>query len=80
MQDLVGRDILVGMTLLAAGGEVLRQEQFHGLIDDADDDSPSILSFDGGEQRSIPTDLGAIRPAHAGRYWLASSGRVVPNP
>jgi hypothetical protein len=37
-QDLVGRDVLVGLTYLDAEGSVLRQERFHGWIEEAQDD------------------------------------------
>jgi hypothetical protein len=36
LQDLVGVDVLVGLTYLDAEGSVVRQEQFHGRIEQAD--------------------------------------------
>jgi hypothetical protein len=80
LPDLVGLDILVGLTFFDAEGEGLRQEQFHGLIDEADKNSTSILPSDGSKRRPIPTYLAAIRPAPGGSYRLASTGQVVTNP
>ncbi len=80
LEDLVGMDILVGKTFLDADGEVLRQEQFHGEIVEADPSTTWIRPFDGGERQWVPTNPAAFRPAPGGTYRLSCSGRVVTDP
>jgi hypothetical protein len=79
-QDLVGKDILVGLTYLDTEGRVLRQEQFHGRIEEANKDSIRVRTSDGGRRRWVPNDPAAIRPAPGGSYRLASTGQVVTDP
>jgi len=79
-QDLVGLDILVGLTYFDADGKVLRQEQFHGSIEEADASTTWVRPSDGGEQRWVPTDPKTFRPAPGGTYRLASTGQVVADP
>ena len=78
--DLVGLDILVGLTYLDDEGRVLRQEQFHGIIDEVDEGTVRICPADGGERRWAPSDPKALRPAPGGTYRLASTGQVVTDP
>jgi hypothetical protein len=68
LQDLVGLDVLVGLTYLDAEGQVLRQEQFHGPIEEADRSTTWVRPSDGGERRWVPTDPAAFRPAPGGTY------------
>lgn len=79
-QDFVGLDLLVGLTYLDAEGSVLRQEQFHGPIEEADPSTTWVRSSDGGERRWVPTNLAVFRPAPGGTYRLASTGQVVTDP
>ncbi len=71
LQDLAGRDILVGLTYLDAEGLVLRQEQFHGVIEEADRSTTWVRPADGGQRRWVPSDPVAFRPAPGGSYRLA---------
>ena len=80
LQDLVGSDILVGLTYFDAEGHVLRQEQFHGEIEEADRSTTWVHPSDGGDRRWVPTDLTAFHPAPGGSYRLASTGQVVNDP
>jgi hypothetical protein len=80
LQDLVGQDILVGLTYFDAESQILRQEQFHGVIDEADRSTTWVRPSEGGERRWVPTDLSAFRPAPGGTYRLRSAGTVVTNP
>ncbi|WP_406698748.1 hypothetical protein V5E97_07665 [Singulisphaera sp. Ch08] len=81
-QDLVGLDVLVGLTYLDTEGQVSRQEQFHGVIERTDGTTTWVrLDDDGdGELRWVPTDMAAFRPAPSGTYRLESTGQVVTDP
>ncbi|AGA30140.1 hypothetical protein [Singulisphaera acidiphila] len=79
-QDLVGLDVLVGLTYFNAEGEVLRQEQFHGLIEESEGGMAWVRPSDGGERRWVPAKVSAFRPAPGGTYRLASTGQVVVEP
>lgn len=79
-QDLVGLNVLVGLTYLGAEGQVLRQEQFHGLIEKTDGTTTWVLPSDGGDLRWVPTEMAAFRPAPGGTYRLESTGQVVTDP
>ncbi len=50
LEDLAGLDILVGKTFLDADGGVIRQEQFHGTIEEADRSTTWVRSSDGGDR------------------------------
>lgn len=80
LQDLVGLDVLVGLTYLDVERTVLRQEQFHGLIEKAGRSATSIRPPEGEELRWVPTEVTAFRPAPGGTYRLASTGQVVTDP
>ena len=62
-KELVGLDILVGLTYFDAEGNVLRQEQFHGTIEEANESTTWVRPSDGGDRRWVPTDPAAFRPA-----------------
>ncbi|SIO30536.1 hypothetical protein SAMN05444166_3638 [Singulisphaera sp. GP187] len=79
-QDLVGLDVLVGLTYLDAKGQVLRQEQFHGRIETTDGSTTWVRPSGGGEPRWVPTEMAAFRPAPSGTYRLESTGQVVIDP
>jgi hypothetical protein len=75
--DYLGKRLLVGITYENEEGEMLRQEQFHGLIVEAGEGGIVIERDDTGEQRSLPPQL---MPARPGEYRLRSTGEVVINP
>jgi hypothetical protein len=80
LEDLVGLDILVGLTYFDDAGQVLRQEQFHGTIEEANRSTTWVRPDDGGDRRWVPTDLAAFRPAPGSTYRLVSTDRVVTDP
>src|SRR4051812_33495938 len=77
IEELVGLDLLAGKTFYDTEGHVLRQEQFHGEIVEADGSTTWIQPAQGGDRQWVPTDLLAFRPAPGGTYRLASTGQVV---
>jgi hypothetical protein len=78
---LIGRHLLVGVTVLGPGDEVIEQREFHGLIELAEEGRGiAIRRHDTGTLEWLPPDLDALRPAPPGRYTLSSSGDVVVDP
>jgi hypothetical protein len=75
-EAFVGKRLLVGIRW-TSGGEVVRQEQFHGLIVEADHEGIVIERADTGSRVVLPPQLKA---APSGEYRLRSTGEVVPNP
>jgi hypothetical protein len=73
----VGKQLLVGITYLSHKGEMIRQEQFHGLIVEADERGIVIERADTGELASLPPGLDRATP---GEYQLRSTGELVVNP
>ena len=80
LNDLPGRDVLVGLTYLDDDKQVIRQEQFYGRIDEVDESTTWVETLDGSGRRWLPTDPAAFRPAPAGTYHLTSTGAVVTDP
>jgi hypothetical protein len=72
-----GKRLLVGITYKDHKGELIRQEQFHGLILEAGEGGIVIERNDTGEQISLPPEL---KEAPPGNYRLRSTGEVVVDP
>jgi hypothetical protein len=78
---LVGKRILVGYTLLDAGGGVVERRQVSGLIVAATArDGIEIDRDDNAGPFLLPPDPDAVHPAPPGRYRLRSTGRFVVDP
>lgn len=78
---LIGATILVGLTHRLPTGD--EQEQFFGSVLTADARAGVTLLLEGerkGETFRLPPDLGALEPAEAGEYRLASTGEIVIDP
>ena len=79
---LVGKHILVGVTILSASGELLERSEYHGIIQSA---SPSGIDISlrgarAGSNWVMPPHLDAIAPAKPGEYRLKSTGEIVVDP
>jgi len=72
-----GKRLLVGVTYEDHAGAVIRQEQFHGLIVEADENEIVIERNDTGERQSLPPELMKAPP---GEYRLRTTGEVVVDP
>ncbi|MNH48609.1 hypothetical protein D3C73_01590 [compost metagenome] len=82
-RDWIGAVVVVGLTYVDAGGELLRQEQLHGLIISVDPTNGIELDLSGkrmGERYWLPPELGAFEAARPGEYRLRSTGEVVRDP
>jgi hypothetical protein len=81
--QLIGKTVLIGITYLDAGGSLLEQVQFHGIIVEARPDHGVIVNCRGenvGQKFTVPPDLRSIQPARPGKYRLRSTGEVVVDP
>jgi hypothetical protein len=78
LQHLVGRRLLVGVTVRDTTGAVLSRTQFCGRVLEVAD---GVVVVDkSGEPALLPSDDLAYTAAPAGRYTLAGSGEVVVDP
>lgn len=78
--ELVGKSILVGLTYVDADDQLIRQEQKHGLIVEADESNVTVRLVGSLEEFSVPPDLEAFEPAAEGEYTLRGTGEVVTDP
>jgi len=82
-RDLIGKHVLVGITVEDRHGEFRRQEEFHGTVVSADRTAGITLALRGlreSEIRKLPPATNAFRPARPGIYRLRSSGEEVLDP
>lgn len=81
---LIGKTVLVGITLQAAdGATVTSKEQYHGKIVRVDRRSGIVVACEGvrsGQSLKLPPDLRAFRPAGPGEYRLRSTGEIIKDP
>jgi len=90
-QSILGKHILIGITLLNENQEIIDKFQFHGIIEYAKKDEmigvrsntkidkyPVIKDENG--LYILPPDLNAINTAVNGIYTLHSTGEKVENP
>lgn len=75
-EAFVGKRLLVGIRW-TSNGEVVREEQFHGLIVAADQEGLVIERADTGLRVVLPPQL---RAAPKGEYRLRITGEVVRDP
>jgi hypothetical protein len=75
LQHLVGKRLLVGVTIRDADGAIVRRQQFCGSVTEVAD-GVVVVEHDGGETL-LPADPHAYEQARPGTYRLASGGEVV---
>jgi hypothetical protein len=75
-EAFIGKRLLVGIRW-TSNGEVVRHEQFHGLIVEADHEGLVIERADTGTRVVLPPQL---RAASRGEYRLRATGEVVRDP
>ena len=82
-RDLVGKYVLVGITVQDKRGEFKRREQFHGTVVSADESSGIVLSLSGaraGEFKTLPPATEVFEAAPRGTYSLKDSAEEVVDP
>lgn len=76
VESFVGKRLLVGIRWTSKD-EVVREEQFHGIILEADHEGLVVERADTGSRVILPPQLIAAAP---GKYRLRSTGEVVCDP
>jgi hypothetical protein len=85
-RELVGKTVLLGLTFVAADGEVIEQTQRHGVIEDTDAEQGISVRLVGpgrawhGELYTLPPDLSNFVDAAPGSYRLRATGETVVDP
>jgi len=82
-QELIGKYILVGITIEDRRGEFKRQEQFHGVVVSVDPSAGISLALKGkrdGENKWLPPATDIFVSASKGTYRLRSTGESVTDP
>ena len=78
--ELLGTDVLVGVTMVDYAGKVQERRQFHGKVVQASvEDGVTLVDAD-GEEHWLPLDREAYEPAEPGEYELRSTGKIVLHP
>lgn len=75
--EYVGKRLLVGITHQRHDGQLMRKEQFHGLIISAGPNGVVLERADTGAQVLLPPQL---QPAEPGEYRLHGTGEIVVDP
>ena len=81
--ELVGKYVLVGVTVEDRRGELRRDEQFHGFVVSADAELGIELLLRGareGERKWLPPATHVFRVAPPGAYNLRSTEETVVDP
>jgi hypothetical protein len=78
--EVVGKYILVGLTYVDGDDQVIRQEQKHGLIVEANDSNVTVRPGGSLEEFSLPPDIETFELAGEGEYTLRGTGEVITDP
>jgi len=78
VQELIGKYILIGITLLDHEGNLIEQNQHHGIFKSMD--LVIHISLNNSEDFTLPPDLSTFKKAEPGEYKLRSTGEIVKNP
>ena len=78
--ELLGTDVLVGVTMVDHAGRVQERRQFHAQVVKASvEDGVTLVDRD-GQEHWLPLNREAYEPAEPGEYELRSTGEVVMHP
>jgi hypothetical protein len=80
LPTLVGRTVLLGITILSSGGEELERHQLHGAIRGMESPFGLVVELAGGGLLDLPPTFALLDEAPPGDYRLRSTGEVVVNP
>jgi hypothetical protein len=78
-QRLVGKHVLIGITVVEDTGRLVEQRQIHGDVVRASRRGILVRLRD-GEEYELPPDPSQFHEAPPGEYRLRSTGEVVVDP
>ena len=78
--SLIGKILLVGITLMDDEEQLIGQVQVYGAITHVDGSGIIIKRNGSGTEFYLPPDFSNILPADEGEYRLRSTGEVVVDP
>lgn len=78
----LGKYVLAGITHEDASGNIVDQQQLHGIIERVTPGGieMSLRGSRQGDVYNLPADLRSLRPAGPGEYRLRQTGEVVVDP
>jgi hypothetical protein len=82
-RELIGKHVLVGVTVLDSKGKLVEHKQFHGRVDKADAREGIRLKLLGGREGEfewLPPQTNVFSKAKRGEYRLKGSEEVVVDP
>ena len=68
--ELLGTDVLAGVTMVDHAGRVTERRQFHGRVVEASAENGVTLVDDEGGEHWLPFEVEAYEPAEPGEYEL----------
>jgi hypothetical protein len=77
---MIGKSLVVGITVLSHDGGLVEHRQSHGQIRQVRRDGVIIELARDGESQTLPPDLRGFDEAAPGEYRLRSTGEVVRDP
>jgi hypothetical protein len=78
--ELVGKYIIVGITVLDHNDQLVEQHQLHGEIIRVENNHIVVIKQKSGDEYKLPYQANAYQDAPAGEYRLRSTGEAVVNP
>ncbi len=82
-KKLLGRSILIGVSVLNRDGAIESQQQMHGLVKSASETDGILILLNGsfeGHEWKMPPDTSCIKVAEPGEYNLKATGEKIKNP
>ena len=77
---LMGKRVIVGITMLDKAGALIEQFQVQGRVSDFSLRDGLVLTKPDGGRYTLPPTLAWLKPARPGEYRLRSTGDVVIDP
>ncbi len=80
---LVGKYVLLGLTIEDSAGKIICREQCHGVVLSADPTAGVEIALKGmrlGQSKRFPPDTKIFTPAPPGKYSLHTTGETVVDP
>jgi hypothetical protein len=77
---IVGKRLLVGLTILEHTGALIEHKQLHGVVEQISRGAGIVMRLPDGTIYRLPPDLSGIQEAPPGIYRLRSTGEEVQDP